>query len=97
MRPQSMDAAVMTLETAGTVLRTPDPNDGRKRVLERSAAMLNKIERSRTVRRDSLARRIERNSAPPSGASSLAHSIRSEASPTNDPAQTQMRLRLALR
>lgn len=59
MRPQSMGAIVTTLEQAGFVQGTPDPNDGRQTILSLTARGQDWININRASRLDWLTRAIE--------------------------------------
>jgi DNA-binding MarR family transcriptional regulator len=50
MRPQSMAQTVHDLETAGLVSRRPDPDDGRRAIVELTAAGLEALETTRARR-----------------------------------------------
>jgi DNA-binding MarR family transcriptional regulator len=65
MRPQSMSAVVKTLQTAGLVLGSPDPDDRRQIKFAVTDTHRRKLREDRPARRDWLTRAIQaRLSAP---------------------------------
>jgi DNA-binding MarR family transcriptional regulator len=60
MRPQSMAQIVHDLETAGLVLRRPDPADGRRAFIELTAAGLELLQSTRARRETWLTEALER-------------------------------------
>jgi DNA-binding MarR family transcriptional regulator len=65
IRPQSMATIVAALEQRGLVERTPDPEDGRRRVVSLTEMGRQRAESDRQVREEWLARAIhERYSEP---------------------------------
>jgi DNA-binding MarR family transcriptional regulator len=61
MRPQSMAQTVRDLEGAGLVTRRPDPDDGRRALVELTDAGLHALRRSRAHREGWLAETLERD------------------------------------
>ncbi|OOG64416.1 MarR family transcriptional regulator [Rhodanobacter sp. B04] len=61
VRPQSMGATVATLEKAGLVSGSADPNDGRQTVISLTAACRDLIKASRAAREDWLFRSMRAN------------------------------------
>src|SRR5690349_6032565 len=59
MRPQSMAQTVREMETAGLVTRRPDPGDGRRQLVELTAAGHELLLASRAAREDWLARALD--------------------------------------
>jgi DNA-binding MarR family transcriptional regulator len=70
VRPQSMAQTVADLETAGLVDRTPDPDDGRRALVDLTEAGMEAILVSRRVREGWLAEEIEK--LPPADRAALA-------------------------
>lgn len=64
IRSQSAGATVAALAEQGLVTVTPDPNDGRAKVLRATAKADELISRSRTLREDWLAERISASLSP---------------------------------
>ena len=60
MRPQSMAQTVRDLESAGLVSRRPDPDDGRRALVELTAAGLERLHTTRARREGWLAELFER-------------------------------------
>ena len=58
MRPQSMGAAIASLEAAGLISGTPDPKDGRQTILSLSDTCRKWIADGRTARQDWLLRTL---------------------------------------
>jgi DNA-binding MarR family transcriptional regulator len=58
MRPQSMSAAIASLEAAGLVRGAPDPDDGRQTIMSLTDACRERLRTSRAARQDWLARTI---------------------------------------
>lgn len=59
MRPQSMATVVAALESAGLVIGSPDPTDGRRIRLSLTEACRRDVREGRAVRQDWLSRRLE--------------------------------------
>jgi DNA-binding MarR family transcriptional regulator len=59
VRSQSMGATVATLEAAGLVKGSPDPNDGRQTILSLTSACVALFKNGRAARTDWLLRNIE--------------------------------------
>ncbi len=64
MRPQSMAQTVAELETEGLVLRRPDPDDGRRALVELTAAGRAALEDDRRARVGWLAEAIDQDLDP---------------------------------
>jgi DNA-binding MarR family transcriptional regulator len=64
MRPQSMAQNVRDLEAAGLVSRRPDPDDGRRVLVELTPAGLERLRATRAQREGWLAETIEREFTP---------------------------------
>jgi DNA-binding MarR family transcriptional regulator len=64
IRPQSMGAIITVLETAGLLIRTADPADGRKSLLSLSPAAGVEVARGRLAREDWLFRTIRARLSP---------------------------------
>jgi DNA-binding MarR family transcriptional regulator len=60
MRPQSMAQTVHDLETCGLVSRRPDPDDGRRHLVELTAAGLELLQTTRSRRETWLSEALER-------------------------------------
>lgn len=60
VRPQSMAQTVRELEAAGWISRRPDPDDGRRAILELTDAGLARIEATRAASEDWLTQALER-------------------------------------
>ena len=60
VRPQSMAQTVRELEAAGWISRRPDPDDGRRAILELTGEGLVRIEANRAAREDWLTQALER-------------------------------------
>ncbi len=58
MRPQSMGAAIASLEAAGLVRGAPDPDDGRQTIMSLTDACRERLRTSRAARQDWLSRTI---------------------------------------
>jgi DNA-binding MarR family transcriptional regulator len=61
MRPQSMAQTVHDLEAAGLILRRPDPDDGRRALVELTPAGLEALTGARARREDWLNEVLERD------------------------------------
>jgi len=59
MRPQSMAPIVRDLEQAGLVTRHPDPDDGRRVLVELTAAGVETLDATRARREDWLTETLE--------------------------------------
>lgn len=64
MRPQSMGAIVTSLQTAGLIAGTPDPNDGRRTVLTLTKTAFDLIAASRAAKEDWLFQSIQSRLTP---------------------------------
>lgn len=64
VRPQSMAQTVRELENAGWVSRRPDPDDGRRAILELTADGLERINANRAAREDWLTQMLEQELDP---------------------------------
>jgi DNA-binding MarR family transcriptional regulator len=64
MRPQSMAQTVKELEAAGMVSRRPDPDDGRRAIIDLTPAGRKAIADSRAAREDWLGATLERELEP---------------------------------
>jgi DNA-binding MarR family transcriptional regulator len=64
MRPQSMGAIVATLEGAGLVSGSPDPNDGRQTVICITPMCREKIDAAQAAKQDWLFRSIKAKLTP---------------------------------
>lgn len=64
VRSQSMGATVATLEAAGMVKGSPDPNDGRQTILSLTPACVALIRNRRAVRTDWLLKTIQTRLSP---------------------------------
>jgi len=64
MRPQSMGAVIVALESAGLVRGTPDPQDGRKTLLSLTDTCRQWISDGRAARQDWLSRTIRARLSP---------------------------------
>jgi DNA-binding MarR family transcriptional regulator len=64
MRPQSMGAAIASLEEAGLVTGAPDPSDGRQTILSLTDACREWIREGRAIRQDWLFRTIQAKLSP---------------------------------
>ena len=64
MRPQSMAQTVRDLESAGLVSRRPDPDDGRRALVELTPAGLERLLTTRARREGWLAEMFEREFTP---------------------------------
>jgi DNA-binding MarR family transcriptional regulator len=60
MRPQSMAQTVRELETAGLVSRRPDPDDGRRALVELTSDGLQRLRDARAQREGWLSQTLER-------------------------------------
>jgi DNA-binding MarR family transcriptional regulator len=60
VRPQSMAQTVREVEAAGWVSRRPDPDDGRRQILELTAQGLARIHANRAAREDWLTQALDR-------------------------------------
>jgi DNA-binding MarR family transcriptional regulator len=65
MRPQSMAQTVRELEAAGLVSRRPDPHDGRRLLVELTAAGLERLRATRARREGWLSETFEREFTAP--------------------------------
>lgn len=59
VRPQSMAAIIAGLEQHGLIRRTPDPDDGRRRLISLTAAGRRRVESDRQIREEWLARAMQ--------------------------------------
>jgi DNA-binding MarR family transcriptional regulator len=59
MRPQSMGAIIAALETAGYVVGTPDPSDGRQTILSLTDHFRVWVSKARAARQDWLLRTLQ--------------------------------------
>ena len=64
MRPQSMGTIVATLEAAGLVQRSRDPQDGRQTILSLTPECQKRIREGRAAHQDWLVRAIDTHLAP---------------------------------
>jgi DNA-binding MarR family transcriptional regulator len=64
MRPQSMGATVSALQTAGLVIGSPDPKDGRQTILSLTLACQEWIRAGRAAKEDWLFRAIQSKFSP---------------------------------
>jgi DNA-binding MarR family transcriptional regulator len=64
VRPQSMAQTVREVEAAGWVSRRPDPDDGRRQILELTPDGLARIHANRAAREDWLTQALERELDP---------------------------------
>ena len=64
MRPQSMAAVIAALESAGRIIGTPDPADGRQTLLSLTSACRKWMEKGRTARQDWLTRALQSKLSP---------------------------------
>jgi DNA-binding MarR family transcriptional regulator len=64
MRPQSMAQTVRDLETSGLVSRRPDPEDGRRALVELTADGLQRLRAARAQRQGWLSETLERDFSP---------------------------------
>jgi DNA-binding MarR family transcriptional regulator len=64
MRPQSMAQTVHELEAAGLVIKRPDPEDGRRQLLELTGDGRTALRAARAAREDWLAQALERELDP---------------------------------
>jgi DNA-binding MarR family transcriptional regulator len=64
MRPQSMGAVIIALESASLVCGAPDPQDGRKTLLSLTDACRRWISEGRAARQDWLSRTIQSRLSP---------------------------------
>jgi DNA-binding MarR family transcriptional regulator len=64
VRPQSMGATVATLESAGYIVGTPDPTDGRRTILSLSPMAVEKFSANRTAREGWLFQAIQQTLNP---------------------------------
>ena len=64
VRPQSMGATIATLEAAGYIASSPDPNDGRRTILSLSSMAIEKFSANRTAREGWLFQAIQENLSP---------------------------------
>jgi DNA-binding MarR family transcriptional regulator len=60
VRPQSMAQTVREVEQAGWVSRRPDPDDGRRQIVELTEAGVARIQANRAAREDWLTQALER-------------------------------------
>jgi DNA-binding MarR family transcriptional regulator len=60
VRPQSMAQTVREVEAAGWVSRRPDPDDGRRQILELTEQGLARIHANRALREDWLTQALDR-------------------------------------
>ena len=64
MRPQSMAQTVRDLEAAGLVSRRPDPDDGRRALVELTALGRERVHAARAQRESRLSEILERDLTP---------------------------------
>jgi DNA-binding MarR family transcriptional regulator len=64
MRPQSMAKIIRALEDAGLVSGSPDPNDGRKTLLDLTEVAREEYRTGRRIRQDWLAQAMEASLSP---------------------------------
>jgi len=64
VRPQSMGATIATLEAAGFVVSTPDPGDGRRRILSLSPMAIGTFTAHRAAREGWLVHAIQTELTP---------------------------------
>ena len=64
MRPQSMAQTVRDLEAAGLVSRRPDPDDGRRALVELTALGRERVRAARAQRESRLSEILERDLTP---------------------------------
>jgi DNA-binding MarR family transcriptional regulator len=65
VRPQSIAATIAALDERGWLVRTPDPNDGRKQLLSLSDTALADVSGVRQVRDEWLSRALQDNFTAP--------------------------------
>ena len=64
VRPQSMSSIVVSLQNAGLVSGSPDPDDGRQTVISLTPLCREKIDTGRAARQDWLIRSIDAKLSP---------------------------------
>lgn len=64
VRPQSMGATVAALEASGFIIRVPDPQDGRRTILELSPEAAERFSANRVARESWLFQAIQENLSP---------------------------------
>jgi DNA-binding MarR family transcriptional regulator len=64
VRPQSMGATIATLEAAGYIASSPDPNDGRRTILSLSSMAIENFSANRAAREGWLFQAIQENLSP---------------------------------
>jgi DNA-binding MarR family transcriptional regulator len=64
VRPQSMAQTVRDVEAAGWITRRPDPDDGRRQILELTDAGLARVHANRAAHEDWLTQALERELDP---------------------------------
>jgi DNA-binding MarR family transcriptional regulator len=64
VRPQSMAQTVREVEAAGWVSRRPDPDDGRRQILELTPEGLERLQANRAAREDWLTQALQRELDP---------------------------------
>lgn len=65
MRPQSMSAVITPLQEAGLVGGAPDPNDGRKTLMQLTPKCIKWLREGRAARQDWLTKRISQKLSVP--------------------------------
>ncbi|MFC4501157.1 MULTISPECIES: MarR family winged helix-turn-helix transcriptional regulator [Streptomyces] len=64
VRSQSMTATLKSLDVAGMIERSPDPDDGRRQIITLSTEGRNRVEHDRRKRREWFAREMDRRYDP---------------------------------